>query len=139
MNQVLPNTFNATASAPPPSPISDPMNTRQTILPRRPPLLAFTPSPLVQIPALRPAATLDFTVPSWAPAREDRPAVLWRESLAVVTGRFARTEAWAFLVLAVLTLLTVVLSQSGLWQLLTSGALERAVHAFLFLPGGHHG
>ena len=139
MNQVSLNTFNAIASAPPPSSVFDHMNTHQTILPARPPLLAFTPSPLARIPALRPAATLDFTVPSWAPARADRPAVLWRESLAVVTGRSARTEGWAFLVLAVLALLTVVLSQSGLWQLLTSGALERAVHAFLFLPGGHHG
>ena len=139
MNQVLLNTFNATASAQPPLPTSDPMNTRQTVLTRRPPLLAFASSPFTRTPALQPVATLDFTVPSWAPAREDQPAVLWRESLAVVTGRFARTEAWAFLVLAVLTLLTVVLSQSGLWQLLTSGSLERAVHAFLFLPGGHHG
>ena len=114
------------------------MNTRQTLLSHRPLLPNLVPSSSARTREFLPPTIVPvFTSPPWAPVRENRPAVLWRESLAVVTGRLAHTEAWAFLVLAALTLPVVVLSQTGLWRLLTSGTLERAIHAFLLLPGGH--
>lgn len=61
------------------------------------------------------------------------PAVLWRESLSVTTGPLASLEGWATVILSALTLPVVALSQSGLWHLLTTGALDRAVRAFLLL------
>ena len=100
-----------------------PPTARSAFAPR--PLAPVTPAPRFKV----------FTPAPAALAREgDRPAVLWRESLTVVTGRLARLEAWAFLALVGLTLPAAAINQSGLWHLLNSGALDRAVRAFLF-PG----
>ena len=68
------------------------------------------------------------------PARALPPAP-WRDSLKVFTGHMARAEAWAFLALIILTLPAVIINQSVLWHLISGGALDRAIRAFL-LAGG---
>lgn len=110
------------------------MRARQTSLPAYPVLPAFTPSPLLLQPARMQWPDRNPLIPKAAPARDAHPAP-WRDSLAVFTGRMARVEAWAFLVLVTLTLPAVAINQSVLWHLLNGGILDQAIRAFLSAGG----